>query len=143
MQRCGGGKDGIDVGAEGDKAPAVAGANAKNIADFVDLNINEAELAKTIGEPRAAGGFSEGGRGDARGLHLPERELRFLGPEALEGGAHFQRASESRYFFLQRGIRIRGCHLRNELHPWLFYNVIGGRFGRGARRGETGFATPR
>jgi len=116
VQRCRCWKNGIDMSAEGDETAAVARANAKNIADLIDLNIDEAELAETIGQPGGAGGFSKRGRSNPRRLHLPERKLRFLGAEALKRGSNLQRAGEPRHFFGQRGIRIRGRHLRNKLH---------------------------
>ncbi len=99
--------------AERHKTVLPAGTNAKHIADLVDLHVDEAELAKAVGQPHAACGLAKRRRGYARSLQLPQRKLRFLRAEAFESGAHMRRAGEPRHFFLQRGIRIGSCHLRD------------------------------
>ena len=102
--------------AERHEATAVAGTHAEHVADLIHLHVVEPELAKTVGQPRAARRLAEWRRGNLRRLHLPQRKLRFLGAEAVECRAHFRRAGEPRHFLLHRGIQIGICHSW-KLHP--------------------------
>jgi len=91
------------------KTTGVSRTNAEHVADLVGVHVREAEVAKPVGEPRAACRFCKRRRGHACRLHLPERKLRLLRAEPVKCGAHLWRRGEVRYFLLQRRIRIGRC----------------------------------
>jgi hypothetical protein len=90
--------------AERYETASVSGTNTEDIANFINLYVDEAEFTKPVGQPSAAVRFAEWRRGHPGHFHLPERKLGFLEAEAIEGGADFRRAGQPGYFLLHRGI---------------------------------------
>ena len=88
FERALGGKNGVDVSAECDVGASLretrfARVDAEDVAGFVDADIVEAKFAETLGEPFAAGGFSEGRRGNAGQFHLPALEFGLGGAKPI------------------------------------------------------------
>ncbi len=113
----------VNMSAQRHEAAAVAGTNAEHVAHFIDVHIDKPEFAKAVGQPGAAGRLPERRRSNPSRLHLPQRELRFLGAKPVERSAHLRRAGEPRHFLLHWRIRIGSCHLWNRLQSLrLSYN---------------------
>src|SRR5882757_9335727 len=88
FERALGGENGVDMSAECDVGASLretrfARVNAEDVAGFVDTDIVEAKFAETLGEPFAAGGFSEGWRGNAGQFHLPALEFGLGGAKPI------------------------------------------------------------
>jgi len=84
------------------RMPGASTMHAEHVADAVSVDVFQFQGAKAFLEPFCAGCLSERRSGDARHLHLPTRELSFLGAQPGEGDAGFWQRSESRDLLLDR-----------------------------------------
>ncbi len=57
----------------------------EGVAGFVEVDVGEAEVTEAIEEPGGAGGFAEGGGGDADEVELPLAELGLMEMQPVEG----------------------------------------------------------
>ena len=83
-----GGEDGVEVGGDENAGRGWVGREGEfgeGVADVVDADGGEVEVVKAIEEPGGAGGFVEGGRGDAGDFELPGEDLRLVEVEPVEG----------------------------------------------------------
>ncbi len=100
-----GGEDGIQMGGEHDDrgVGSAAWQLAERIAFLIDVDVTEAELGETGGEPGGAGGLPERGGGDGQQLELPEAHLGLMQVQPMKGAVDGKVGGEARDAMLGEG----------------------------------------
>ena len=143
------GKHGVNMRAQCHIAPSKSGMDAEYVAHIIDPNIVQPDFTKAFRQPGGARRLAKRRRRNPRHLHLPVRQLRFLGAKPVECGTYFRGCRQARHLLLHRGhkrgvreLRARGIRAHGSIA--LVYNALPrnrdwrGRYGRspGTMEGE-------
>src|ERR1700690_2566237 len=89
--------------AQSDIAPAKSGMRAEYVAHAVDANIAQPDFTESLRQPGRARRLAKWRRRNPRHLHLPVRQLRFLGTKPVECGTYFRGCRQASHLLLHRG----------------------------------------
>ena len=109
------GKDGIQMGTDGNHRRGRPWIAAKNVADAVLVDLKQSERTKALRQPVCAGSLTKRGGRNAGQFELPARELRLLVAEPLERSLDFCTCGQAGQFLRDGGSWLGGS-ARNRGH---------------------------